>query len=121
MATEPIYRTYRGDYPLSHDFKAFSFSISLSEVGAKSEEERIRLHALTDVFYFLLKTFKVVFWNKETLDITLKYLLRSWDSKPFKKYNEPVLNAVQHSCKVKIYLRRYKAAPSKGSVTDLKE
>ena len=71
VTTEPIYRTYCGVYPISPDFKDFSFSISLSEVGnftislsevgAKGKEEGIRLHVLLDVFYIfylrLLKTF----------------------------------------------------------------
>ena len=54
VTTEPIYRTYCGVYPLSRDFKAFSLSVSLSEVGTKFKEERnyegIRLHVLLDVF-----------------------------------------------------------------------
>ena len=41
VATKPIYRTYCGVYPLSPDFKAFSLSIVLSEVKAKSKEEGI--------------------------------------------------------------------------------
>ena len=68
VTTEPIYRTYRGVYPLAPDFKAFSFSISLSEVGTKGKEEGIRLHVLLDVFlYFLLKTSKDVFERTELL------------------------------------------------------
>ena len=54
VTTEPIYRTYCGVYPRSRDFKAFSLSISLSEVGTKFKEEEnyegIRLHVLLDVF-----------------------------------------------------------------------
>ena len=65
MATEPIYRTYCGVYPLSPDFKAFSLSISLSEVGTKDKEKGIRLNVLLDVSY--------IFY----LDITLISLLRS--------------------------------------------
>ena len=57
VATEPIYRTYSRIYLLSPDFKAFSLSILLSEVGAKSKEEGnyegIRLLVLHDVFYIL--------------------------------------------------------------------
>ena len=41
VVTEPIYRTYCSVYPLSPDFKAFSLSISLFEVRAKSKEEGI--------------------------------------------------------------------------------
>ena len=62
MAMESIYRTYCGAYPPSPDFKVFSLSISLSDVGSKDEEEGIRFHVLLDVFlYFLLKTSKVAF------------------------------------------------------------
>ena len=61
VATEPIYRTYCEVYPLSPDFKAFSFSILLYEVETKRKEEGIKLHILLDVFYILylrlLKTF----------------------------------------------------------------
>ena len=62
VATEPIYRTFCGVCPLSPDFKVFSFSISLSEVGKKGEEDGIGLHVLLDdfsVFFYLrlLKTF----------------------------------------------------------------
>ena len=53
VATEPIYRTYCGIYPLSPDFKAFSLSVSLSEVVTKGKEDGIRLHALLDVFSIL--------------------------------------------------------------------
>ena len=35
VTKESTYRTYFGVYPFSRDFKAFSLSISLSEVGAK--------------------------------------------------------------------------------------
>ena len=58
VTTEPIYKTYCGVYLLSPDFKAFSFSISLSKVGTKDEEEGIRLHVLLDVFLFYLKFLK---------------------------------------------------------------
>ena len=66
VTTEPTYRTYRGVYPLSPNFKAFSLSVSLSEVGTKFKEERnyegIRLHVLLDVFsIFSTKTSKDVF------------------------------------------------------------
>ena len=61
VATEPIYRTYYGVCPLSPDFKAFSFTISISEIGTKGREEGIGLHVLLDVFCIfylrLLKTF----------------------------------------------------------------
>ena len=46
LTTEPIYRTYCGDYPLSPDFEAFSLSISLSEVGTKGKAEGVRLNVL---------------------------------------------------------------------------
>ena len=49
VITEPIYRTYCGVYPPSPDFKAFSFSVSLSEVGTTGKEEGIRLHVLLEV------------------------------------------------------------------------
>ena len=49
-AAEFIHRIYCGVYPLSPDFKAFSLSISLSEVGTKGKEEGVRLHVLLDVF-----------------------------------------------------------------------
>ena len=59
VTTDPIYKAYCGVYPLSHDFKAFSFSISLSEVGTKGKEEGIRLHVLFDVFnIFYLRLLK---------------------------------------------------------------
>ena len=46
-------------YPLSSDFEAFSFLISLSKVRTKGKEEGIRLYVLLDIFfYFLLKTSK---------------------------------------------------------------
>ena len=51
VTTEPFYRTSCGVYPLSPDFKAFSFCISLSEVETKDKEEGIRLHVLLDVFF----------------------------------------------------------------------
>ena len=38
VATEPVYRTYCVVYPLSPDFKIFSISILLSEVGTKFKE-----------------------------------------------------------------------------------
>ena len=61
VTIEPIYRNYCGVYPLSRDFKAFSFSISLPETETKRKEEGIRLHVLLHVFYIfylrLLKTF----------------------------------------------------------------
>ena len=54
VATEPVYRTYCVVYPLSPDFKAFSLSILLSEVGTKFKEQEnykgIRLIELLDVF-----------------------------------------------------------------------
>ena len=50
VATEPIYRTYCGVYPLSFDFKVFSFLISLFEVGTNGKEGGIRLYVLLDVF-----------------------------------------------------------------------
>ena len=54
VTTEPIYRTYCGVYPFSPDFKAFSLSVSLSEVGTtfkvEGNYEGIRLHVLLDVF-----------------------------------------------------------------------
>ena len=40
-ATEPNYRTYCGVYSLSPDFRAFTLSISLSKVRAKSKEDGI--------------------------------------------------------------------------------
>ena len=52
MAIEPIYRTYCGVYPLSPDFQTFSLLISLSEIGTKDKEERIKLHVLLDFFIF---------------------------------------------------------------------
>ena len=51
VATEPMYRTYCGVYPLPPDFKAFTLSISLSEVGTKDKKEGIRFHVLLDTFY----------------------------------------------------------------------
>ena len=55
VAIESIYRTYCGVYPVLPDFKVFSLSISLSEVGAKSKEEGnfegIILLVLHDVFH----------------------------------------------------------------------
>ena len=39
VITEPVYRTCCGVYPLSPDFKVFSLSVSLSEVGTKFKEE----------------------------------------------------------------------------------
>ena len=54
VTTEPIYRAYCEFYPLSPDFKAFSLSFSLFEVGTKFKEEGnyegIRLLVLLDVF-----------------------------------------------------------------------
>ena len=54
VTTEPIYRIYCGVCPLSPDFKTFSLSISLSEVGTKfrgeGNYEVIRLHVLLDAF-----------------------------------------------------------------------
>ena len=54
VATEPIYRTYCGGYPLSPDFKAFSVSFSLSVVETKGKgegnDEGIRLHVLLNLF-----------------------------------------------------------------------
>ena len=41
VPTDPIYRTYCGFCPLSPNFKAFSLSISLSNLGAKSKEEGV--------------------------------------------------------------------------------
>ena len=39
VITETVYRTCCGVYPLSPDFKVFSLSVSLSEVGTKFKEE----------------------------------------------------------------------------------
>ena len=52
VATEPSYRTYCGVYPLSPDFKAFSLSISLSEVRAKRKKEGIMKEQ--DYMYYLI-------------------------------------------------------------------
>ena len=52
VETEPSYRTYCGVYPLSPDFKAFSLSISLSEVRAKRKEEGIMKEQ--DHMYYLI-------------------------------------------------------------------
>ena len=60
MAMKSIYRTYYGVYPLQPDFKAFSLSISLSEVGKKEKEEGIKFHVLFDVLYiFYLRLLKL--------------------------------------------------------------
>ena len=62
-ATEPIYRTYCRVYPLSSDFKVFSFSIPLSEVRTKfktiiKEEDYLHYLLFFYIFYLrLLKTF----------------------------------------------------------------
>ena len=68
LATEPICKAYCGVYPLSPDLKAFSLSISLSEVRPKSREEGIneetRLHVTRIIWcfaYFLLKSSHEVF------------------------------------------------------------
>ena len=53
VTTEPIYRTYCGIYPFSPDFKAFSFSISRSEVGTEGKKEGIRLHVFLDFFLYV--------------------------------------------------------------------
>ena len=60
VTIEPIYRTYCGVYPLSPEFKAYRFSILLSEVGTKGKEKGIRLYALLDLFYiFYLRLLKM--------------------------------------------------------------
>ena len=109
VAKEPIYRTYCGVYPLWPDFKAFSFSILLSEVRTKGKEERISLYVLFDAFYIfylrLLETFlkKRISWHNIKILIAELSYNSFWDSKLSKKHNELMLNAVKHSCKVKIH------------------
>ena len=60
-------RTYCGVYPLSRDFKTFSFSTALSKVGTKCEEEGIRLHVIHVFFYFLFKISKEIFEKTKLL------------------------------------------------------
>ena len=82
VATEPTCRTYCGNYPLSPDFKAFSFLISLSEVGTNGKEEGIRLHVLLDVFYiFYLGLLKKFLKSRNYLhNIKILIVELSWNS-----------------------------------------
>ena len=57
-STKSIHRTYCLVYPLAFDFKAFSLSISLSQVGTKGNKERIRLLALLVSVYFYFRLLK---------------------------------------------------------------